>query len=144
MKITAIPRNRVKYMLTPQGFAEKSRLTYEFIQHSFSLYKEALKKCEGLFNELEKRNVRKVVFYGVSDLTEITFVSLKATNIKLVGVVDDLKAGTQYLDFTVRSTSELKNLEFDSIILTALETKEHMVKKLVEKNIPQEKIIILE
>ena len=144
VKITTIPRNRVKYMLTPQGFAEKSRLTYEFIQHSFSLYKEALKKFEGLFNELEKRNVRKVVFYGVSDLTEITFVSLKATNIKLVGVVDDLKAGTQYLDFTVRSTSELKNLEFDSIILTALETKEHMVKKLVEKNIPQEKIIILE
>jgi len=144
VKITTIPRNRVKYMLTPQGFAEKSRLTYEFIQHSFSLYKEALKKFEGLFNELEKRNVRKVVFYGVSDLTEITFVSLKATNIKLVGVVDDVKAGTQYLDFTVRSTSELKNLEFDSIILTALETKEHMVKKLVEKNIPQEKIIILE
>ena len=144
VKIMTIPRNRVKYMLTPQGFAEKSRLTYEFIQHSFSLYKEALKKFEGLFNELEKRNVRKVVFYGVSDLTEITFVSLKATNIKLVGVVDDVKAGTQYLDFTVRSTSELKNLEFDSIILTALETKEHMVKKLVEINIPQEKIIILE
>ena len=144
MKITTIPRNRLKYMLTPQGFAEKSRLTYEFIQHSLSLYKEALKKFESLLNELEKRNVKKVLFYGVSDLTEITFVSLKATNIKLVGVVDDVKKGTQFLDFTVISTSELKNLEFDSIILTALESKEHMVKKLVEKNIPREKIIMLE
>lgn len=144
MKVTTIPRNRVKYMLTPQGFAEKSRLTYEFIQHSFSLYKEALKKFEDLLNKLEKRNVKKVLFYGASDLAEITFVSLKATNIKLVGVVDDLKKGTQFLDFTIRSTSELKNLEFDSIILTALESKEHIVKKLVEKNIPQEKIIMLE
>ena len=131
-------------MLTPQGFAEKSRLTYEFMQHSFSLYKEALKKFEGLINELEKRNVKKVLFYGASDLAEITFVSLKATNIKLVGVVDDLKKGTQFLDFTIRSISELKNIEFDSIILTALESKEHMVKKLVEKNIPREKIIMLE
>ena len=139
-----IPRNRVKYILTPQGFTEKSRLTYEFIQHSFNLYKEALKKFEGLLNELEERNVKKVVFYGASDLAEITFVSLKATNIKLVGVVDDGKEGTQFLDFTVRSTSELKNIEFDSIILTTLESKEHMVKKLVEKNIPQEKIIMLE
>ncbi len=144
VKVTTIPRNRVKYMLTPQGFAEKSRLTYEFIQHSFSLYKEALKKFEDLLNKLEKRNVKKVLFYGASDLAEITFVSLKATNIKLVGVVDDLKKGTQFLDFTIRSTSELKNLEFDSIILTALESKEHIVKKLVEKNIPQEKIIMLE
>jgi len=144
VKITTIPRNRVKYILTPQGFAEKSRLTYEFIQHSLSLYKEALKKFESLLNELEKRNVRKVVFYGVSDLTEITFVSLKATKIKLVGVVDDVKKGTKFLDFTIRSTSELKKLEFDSIILTALETKEHIVKKLMEKNIPQEKIIMLE
>jgi DNA-binding MarR family transcriptional regulator len=142
VKIMTIPRNRVKYILTPQGFAEKSRLTYEFIQHSFNLYKEALKKFEGLLNELERRNIRKVLFYGASDLAEITFVSLKASNIKLSGVVDDIKKGTQFLDFIVRSTSELKNIEFDCIIITTLESNEHIVKKLVEKNIPREKIIM--
>ena len=144
VKITTVPRNRVKYMLTPQGFAEKSRLTYEFIQHSLSLYKEALKKFEGLLKELEERNIRKVILYGASDLAEITYVSLKANNIKLVGVVDDTKRGTKFLDFTIRSTSDLKDLEFDSIIIATLESKEHMVKKLVEKNIPREKIIMLE
>lgn len=144
LKITTIPRNRVKYILTPQGFAEKSRLTYEFIQHSLNLYKEALKKFEGLLKELEKRSVKKVVFYGASELAEVTFISLKTTNIRLVGVVDDVKKGTRLLDFTIRSTSELKDLEFDSIILTALESQEHIVKKLMENNIPQEKIIMLE
>jgi len=144
VKITTIPRNRVKYMLTPQGFAEKSRLTYEFIQHSFSLYKEALKKFEGLVNELEKRKVKTVVFYGASDLAEITFVSLKTTKIKLVGVVDDSKKGTQLLDFTVRSTSELSKIEFDRVIITTLESKDFMVNKLLQQNIPKEKIIMLE
>jgi DNA-binding MarR family transcriptional regulator len=144
VKVTTIPRNRVKYMLTPQGFAEKSRLTYEFIQHSLNLYKEALKKFEGLLKELEERNIRKVILYGASDLAEIAYVSLKANNIKLVGVVDDTKKGIQFLDFTIRSTSDLKDLEFDSIIITTLESKERMVKKLVEKNIPREKIIMLE
>jgi len=144
VKITTIPRSRVKYILTPQGFAEKSRLTYEFIHHSFSLYKEALRKLEGLLNELEKRKVKKVVFYGVSDLAEITFVSLKATNIKLVGVVDDLKKGSQFLDFTVRSTSELGNLEFDKVMITTFKSQESMLNKLLQKNIPQEKIIMLE
>ena len=144
VKITTIPRNRVMYMLTPQGFAEKSRLTYEFIQHSLSLYKEALKKFEGLLKELEERKIRKVILYGANDLAEITYVSLKANNIKLVGVVDDTKKGTQFLDFTIQSTSDIKDLEFDSIIIATLESKERMVKKLVEKNIPREKIIMLE
>jgi len=144
VKITTVPRNRVKYMLTPQGFAEKSRLTYEFIQHSLSLYKEALKKFEGLLKELEERNIRKVILYGANDLAEITYVSLKANNIKLVGMVDDTKRGAKFLDFTIQSTSDLKDMEFDSIILTALESKEDMVKKLVENNIPREKIIMLE
>lgn len=144
VKVTNIPKKQVKYILTSQGFAEKSRLTYEFIQHSFSLYKEALKKFEGLMNELKKENVKKVVFYGASDLAEITFVSLKSTNIKLVGVVDDLKKGKEFLDFTIRSTSDLKNLEFDSIIITTIEPKEYIVTKLQQKNIPREKIIMLE
>jgi len=144
VKITTIPRKRVKYILTPKGFAEKSRLTYEFIQHSFILYKDVLKKFEGLLNELEKRNVKKVVFYGASDLAEITFISLKTTNIKLVGVVDDSKKGAQFLDFTIRSTSELSKIEFDRVIITTLESKDFMVNKLLQQNIPKEKIIMLE
>ena len=143
VKITTIPRNRFKYILTPQGFAEKSRLTYEFVQYSFSLYKEALKKFEGLLNELEKGKVKKVVFYGASDLSEIALISLKASDIKLIGVVDDLKKGKQFLDFTIRSTEELRNLEFDRIIITTLELKEPMFNKLLQNNIPKEKIIIL-
>lgn len=144
VKITTIPRNRVKYILTSQGFAEKSRLTYEFIRHSFRLYKEALKKFDSLLNELEKANAKRVVFFGVSDLAEITFVSLKASDIELVGVVDDRKKGADFLDFTVLSTKELKHLEFDSIILTTSEPKGLIVKNLLRENIPREKIMMLE
>jgi len=144
VKITTIPRKRVKYILTPKGFAEKSRLTYEFIQYSFSLYKEALKKLKDLLNNLEKKKVKKVVFYGVSDLAEIASISLKAMDIELVGVVDDSKKGRQFLDFTIRTTAELRGLEFDRIIITTLESKELMVDKLLNINVPKEKIIMLE
>jgi DNA-binding MarR family transcriptional regulator len=36
IKITTIPSQRVRYLLTPQGFAEKSRLTYLYMQYSLS------------------------------------------------------------------------------------------------------------
>ena len=144
LKITTIPRNRVKYILTPRGFAEKSRLTYEFIQYSFHFYKRALGNLQDLLNELERRGVKQVVFCGATDLAEIAFISLKDTDIKLVGIVDDLKNGKKFLDFTVRSTAELHKLEFDRIIITTIDSKQAILKKLREKKIPDERIIMLE
>ena len=40
IKITTIPRNRIRYLLTPQGLAEKSRLTYQYMQYSLSYYRD--------------------------------------------------------------------------------------------------------
>ena len=144
LKVTTIPRNRVKYILTPMGFAEKSRLTYEFIQYSFHFYKRALGNFQSLLNELEKKGVKHLVFYGANDLAEIAFISLKATDIKLVGIVDDLRQGKKFLDFTVKSTGELSTLEFDRIIITTVDSKQAIYNKLREKKIPDERIIMLE
>jgi len=144
LKVTTIPRNRVKYILTPMGFAEKSRLTYEFIQYSFHFYKRALGNLQSLLNELEKKGVKHLVFYGANDLAEIAFISLKATDIKLVGIVDDLRQGEKFLDFTVKSTGELSTLEFDRIIITTVDSKQAIYNKLREKKIPDQRIIMLE
>ena len=144
LKITTIPRNRVRYILTPKGFAEKSRLTYEFIQYSFHFYKEALRKFEDLLNGFKKRGVKKVIFYGASDLAEIAFISLKATDIKFTGIVDDLKEGSKFLDYNVKSVEELSKLEFDMIIITTIESKEAIFNKLLQRKIPMEKIIMLQ
>ena len=144
VKITTIPRNRVKYILTPKGFAEKSRLTYEFIQYSFHFYKEALGNLQDLLNKFEKSGVKKVVFYGAGDLAEIAFISLKATDITLIGVVDDVKKREKFLDYTIRSIAELNKLDFDMIIITTIESKEAIFNKLLQKKIPIEKIIMLE
>ncbi|MBT8365400.1 MAG: winged helix-turn-helix transcriptional regulator, partial [Deltaproteobacteria bacterium] len=57
LKIATIPKKRIKYILTPRGAAEKTRLTYEYIQHSYSFYKEARQKLRDLFDEMEKQGV---------------------------------------------------------------------------------------
>lgn len=144
IKITTVPRNRVKYMLTPQGFAEKSRLTYRFIRYSLKFYKQALGNLQTVLHDLEEENVSKVVFYGAGDLAEIGFLSLKATSITLAGVIDDFRAGETFFGHTIRSPDELKNLDYDRIILTVIESKEPIVHKLLERKILNEKIIILE
>jgi DNA-binding MarR family transcriptional regulator len=144
LKITTIPRNRVKYILTPKGFAEKSRLTYEFIQYSLHFYKRALGNLVNLLDDLEKRGVKQVVFCGAGDLAEIAFISLRTTDIKLAGVVDDLKKGERFLDLRVKSVAELPKLEFDKVIITTIDSKEIIYDKLRQGKIPDDRIITLE
>ena len=39
-KVKTMPRNRVKYFLTPKGIARKSRLTVEYLHYSINFYHE--------------------------------------------------------------------------------------------------------
>ena len=65
IKITAVTNNRLRYVLTPQGFGEKTRLTYKFIRYSFRFYKEELSNLMDLMNESKNRKSEKVILYGV-------------------------------------------------------------------------------
>ena len=41
VKMSQVPLNRYAYYLTPQGFAEKSRLTAEYLSVSFNFFRRA-------------------------------------------------------------------------------------------------------
>jgi len=144
VKITTIPRKRVKYMLTPQGFAEKSRLTFEFIQYSFRFYKKALKSLEELFNDLERRGATTVAFYGATDLAEIAFISLRERDLELVCIVDEEKKGKKFLGLTIASIKELRRLHFDAVIITSIDSEKELYGILLGNEIQREKIIMLE
>ena len=143
VKISTIPRNRVRYILTPKGFAEKSRLTYEFIQYSFHFYKKAVMDLHDLVGEFRKRDVKKVVFFGANDLAEIASISLRGTDIELIGVADDERAGTEFLGFMVKSIKDLKEAHFDRVIITRVDSRELGLERLLQNEIPREKIVVL-
>ena len=50
IKVQQIPPNRYAYYLTPQGFAEKSRLTAEFLSGSFTFFRRARNQCAELLD----------------------------------------------------------------------------------------------
>jgi DNA-binding MarR family transcriptional regulator len=143
-KITTIPRNRVSYILTPKGFAEKTRLSYEFIQYSFRFYKRARAKLKSLLGAMESDQCKRVIFYGASDLAEIAYVSLKETSLQLVGIVDDFKSGETFLGLKIMSPAILKEIEYDKIIVTSISSKDAIYENLIELNIPKSTISWLE
>ena len=140
-KITTIPKNRVKYILTPKGALEKSRLTYEYIQHSFKYYRDTRYKMKHQFKSLENEGNKKIVFYGVGDLAEIAYVSLLETSMNLMAVVDPQKAGNNFLGKKVQDIDSLGNLSFDKILITTINSSEDAEQLMSRRNIKKNKII---
>ena len=76
VKVQQAPANRYLYYLTPKGFAEKSRLTAEYLAFSLSWYRRAGAECRALLAAGRARGYRRIVLCGLSELAEIA--SLKA------------------------------------------------------------------
>src|SRR3954447_13244596 len=50
VKVRDAPARRYAYYLTPHGFAEKSRLTVEYLSESFSFFRLAKADCAHVFD----------------------------------------------------------------------------------------------
>jgi DNA-binding MarR family transcriptional regulator len=88
IKVSQVPPNRYAYYLTPQGFAEKSRLTAEYLSWSFTFFRRARSQCEELFGDCAKQGRRRVALAGVSELAEIATLVAREFDIDLVAVLD--------------------------------------------------------
>ncbi|MFH1624685.1 MAG: winged helix-turn-helix transcriptional regulator [Pseudomonadota bacterium] len=142
-KIKTIPRNRVKYLLTPKGLAEKSRLTFNYLQYSLGFYNEIRTLLLNIFKQLEEERVRRIVFYGVGEVAELAYLFLQQTNIELAGVVDDNEESKVFFGLRVLKTESLPDLNFDYMLLTTLDGDNEGVNKLLKTGISENKIIRL-
>jgi len=143
-KITTIPKNRIKYIVTPKGSAEKARLTYQYIQYSFEFYRKARHNLQKVFRELVAQRVKRVIFYGVSDLAEIAYISLQETPIKMVAMVDEKKIEKTFIGNPVKNITLLNSLSFDKILVTHMSEKDVALERLLKQGIPRNKIVVLE
>ena len=141
VKITTIPKKRIKYILTPRGAAEKTRLTYEYIQYSYDFYKEARQKLRNLYSDLAEQGIARIVFYGAGDLAEIAYISLQETPLNLVAIVDDEQQGKKFMKFIVADPALLSRISFDRILVTTINLRDEIFKKIVKFGISPELII---
>jgi DNA-binding MarR family transcriptional regulator len=88
IKVSQAPARRYTYYLTPQGFAEKSRLTASYLAHSFSFFRRARQQCSELFAAASSRGHCRIALIGKSDLAEIAgLVARENPEIDIVGTI---------------------------------------------------------
>jgi DNA-binding MarR family transcriptional regulator len=142
-KITHIPKKRIRYILTSKGAAEKSKLTYAYIQHSYHFYRQARHRIRKLLRGLESEGVRRVLLYGASDLAEITIMSMRETRIEAAAVLDHEKAGKRLLNQKIYPPSEIDQIEYDMIFITADQSRDILLESLINSGIPRDSVILL-
>jgi len=109
VKVQQVPANRYLYYLTPQGFAEKSRLTAAYLSKSFTLYRRASADYADLLSGCAAEGHKRVVLCGRSELAEIAALRARECGIQVAGI-EDVAA-----DGRVPGANEA-----DALILTAL------------------------
>lgn len=143
IKITTIPSQRVRYLLTPQGFAEKSRLTYLYMQYSLSHYRDMRSRLRETLSRATQTGTKQVVIYGTGELAEMAYLSLREMRLTLVGFVDDGQRES-FLSYPVWRSEVLPKWEFDAVLLTDIEQTARQREELGRQHVPDEKILVLD
>ena len=120
VKVSEAPARRYAYYLTPNGFAEKSRLTVEYLGISFSFFRQARAECAEIFAAVHARGFQRVVVAGVSDLAEIARICALEAGIDIVAIVDaDAKSAT-FVGVPVVASFAQVGSPFDAVVVTDL------------------------
>ena len=119
VKVSQAPARRYAYYLTPQGFAEKSRLTVEYLSFSFSFFRQAKTDCSELFRLAKARGVRAVLLIGRSDLAEIAALCAMEQGIEVAGLVDTEAEGN-FIGAPIFRSIDDADAVFDAVLITDL------------------------
>ena len=142
IKITTIPRNRIRYLLTPQGFTEKSRLTYLYMQYSLSYYRDMRVRLTEMMSTFDASHHQRVVIYGTTELAELAYLSLREMNVDCVGFIDG-SSRESFLSCPVSSPEGIVGWQFDRVLITDLEHAAVCEERLVQSGVPREKVLRL-
>jgi predicted transcriptional regulator len=78
VKVHDVPARRYAYYLTPQGFAEKSRLTVQYLSDSFSFFRKAKSDCTHVFQEAAARGRHRLGSRPVRRWLRLSMLEAKA------------------------------------------------------------------
>jgi DNA-binding MarR family transcriptional regulator len=118
VKVSQAPARRYAYYLTPQGFAEKSRLTVEYLSYSFSFFREAKADCRRVFELARERNFQSLVLCGRSDLAEIAILSALDSAVSIAAIMDRRASEKLFVGKQIVAGYEQLSAPFDAVMIT--------------------------
>jgi DNA-binding MarR family transcriptional regulator len=141
IKCVNIQTNRITYLITPRGIAEKARLTYEFIDYSLHLYGEVRQHLRVMLSE-QAISGSRVAIFGRGEAAELAYLSLKEFHLEPIAIFD-MEGGHDFLGMAVRPIAEHYQVAYDLIIVATLDSSGQQWTRLINDGVPPDKLFPL-
>ena len=132
--------NRITYLITPRGVAEKMRLTYEFMDYSLHLYRDVRQHLRAVLRDRAKVD-RGIAIFGRGEAAEIAYLSLKEFGLEPLAIFDHEPG--DFLGMPVRPIAEHTQVPYDLIVVASLDPSDEPVKELLRFGVAAEKLLPL-
>ena len=135
-------RKRLRYLLTPRGMVEKTRLTYEHMSYSLNLYRRARQTLRESLGRISESGAKRIVLHGTGEAAELAYLTLKELGLEPLAVFAD-QADGPFLGLSVRPLADLATEEFDVVIIASFERPEQALADLGRRGVTRERILTL-
>ena len=133
LKVSEAPARRYVYYLTPQGFAEKSKLTVDYLAYSFSFFRQARSDCAQVLATAKVRGAKRVVLAGASDLADIVHICALECGVEIVAVIDPRASAGEIVGIAILKSFDDLTKPFDAVIVTDLHNSGMTYAEAVER-----------
>jgi hypothetical protein len=144
-----VQSNRITYLITPRGIAEKARLTYEFMDYSLHLYGEVRQHLREALHACAAAD-RRVAIYGRGEAAELAYLSLREFGLEPVAIFDENNGAkgpadgiAVFLGMKVRPIAEHDQVTYDLMIVATLERSGNQFAVLNQCGVPKDKLVPL-
>jgi DNA-binding MarR family transcriptional regulator len=142
VKCVNVQSNRLRYLLTPKGLAEKTRLTYEFMEYSLYLYGQVRVHLRTVLHPAVLGSRRRIAVYGTGEAAELAYLSVTELGLELAAVFD-AEGGGRFLGQAVRPIDTHDEVAFDLLIVATLERTEPIVQRLIQLGVESSRLVTL-
>lgn len=133
VKMTTAPANRYLYYVTPNGFAEKARLTANFFTTSLALFKQSGDEYSELFEACSVAAEQRVILVGLSDLTEIALMRSLQSDVKVIGIYQPNSTRDEFFGVPVHAKlieCGILTKDFDVFVMSSMEQTNDLLVEL--------------
>lgn len=88
VKARRVERRKLRYIITPEGLALRARLTLDFIQNSFRLYRLVRERSMDALQQVEKAGYSRILIQGEGDVADICRLTCLEKGMKIIDEPD--------------------------------------------------------
>lgn len=151
VRVSRIRRQRVRYLLTPAGMAEKARMSRQALARAVERYRVARHRLGHAFSVLSQEwpgppgQPKRIAFLGAGEVAEIGYICLQETDLVLAAVVDDL-GRRQFFNVPVVPSKEFilagyVRLEVQAVIIMSLQEAHRMRAVARQAGVPNDRVV---